>query len=149
MPADYPWDINELAASIAIFSHASVKSDRGGAALRDAMIQLQHPPEIAQQTLDRLGVEVTDQDGALLPLIDIVEQLHAIDPEHSDYWKIFGIKTGATMAVLVRSGPEPLRNLSQAVATSEDRDFLLADTRRLVGVMTTGNHQDEPKEVDI
>jgi TP901 family phage tail tape measure protein len=130
---EYPWAIEELAAAIAIFSHANVRSNRAGPALRDAMRSLQRPSQLTRETIDRLGLDTKDGDGNLLPLSEIVEQLSRAEPAHEDFWKLFGIQAGSTMSQLVRYGPQTLRNLAEQVPLSEYAETLLEDTRELIG----------------
>lgn len=130
---EYPWAIEELAAAIAIFSHANVRSNRAGPALRDAMRSLQRPSQLTSETIDRLGLQPYDGEGNLLPLTEIIDQLSGAAPAHEDFWKLFGIQAGSTMSQLVRYGPQTLRNLAEQVPLSEHAETLLEDTRELIG----------------
>jgi len=132
-PEAYPWALAELAAAIAVFSHANVRSTRGGKALRDAMSALLQPSDLTSQTLERLGLQVYETDGSLKPLAELVDELERVNPPHADYWRIFGISAGATISQLVRYGATTLRNLAVQVHASEDAELLLADTRELIG----------------
>lgn len=130
---EYPWAIEELAAAIAIFSHANVRSNRAGPALRDAMRSFQRPSQLTREMIERLNLEPYDDAGELRPLSEIVEQLARAEPAHEDFWKLFGIQAGSTMSHLVRYGPKTLRNLAEQVPLSEHADTLLEDTRELIG----------------
>lgn len=132
-PEPYPWALAELAAAIAIFSHANVKSARGGKALGDAMNTLLRPSDLSTQTLDRLEIDAYELDGRLQSLTSLIAQLERANLAHSDYWRIFGIQTGATISQLVRYGAETLTNLAIQVGNSDEADLLLADTCELVG----------------
>jgi len=130
---EYPWALEELAAAIAVFSHANVKSTRGGKALREAMSALLYPSDLTAQTIERLQLRVYRDDGGLRSLSDVVGELEAANPPHADYWRIFGIQAGSTFSQLVRYGADTLRNLAAQVLVSEDAELLLSDTRELVG----------------
>lgn len=130
---EYPWAIEELAAAIAIFSHANVRSTKGGRALREAMQSLLEPNELTRETINSLGLEPYDEEGNLRSLADLLGQLRLASPEHQDFWRLFGIEAGSTMSQLVRYGPETLRNLTARIPESEHAEQLLDDTRRLVG----------------
>ena len=145
-PEPYPWAIAELAASIAIFSHANVKSTRGGKALGDGMGMLLRPSDLATQTLVRLRIDAYESDGRLQPLSSLIAQFERAKPAHADYWRIFGIQTGATISQLVRYGAEMLRNLAVQVRSSEDVELLLADTRELVGPPPRYNRLRQPND---
>ena len=81
----------------------------------------------------RLDIDAYDPDGQLQPLSSLIARFERANPAHADYWRIFGIQTGATISQLVRYGSETLRNLATQVCASEDVELLLADTRELVG----------------
>lgn len=130
---EYPWALEELAAAIAVFSHANVKSTRGGKALREAMSALLQPSELTAQTIERLNLRVYREDGSLRPLSEVVGELEAANPPHADYWRLFGIQAGSTFSQLVRYGGETIRKLAARVLESDDAEFLLSDTRELVG----------------
>ncbi len=129
----YPWALADLAAAIAVFSHANVRSTRGGKALRDSMMALLQPSDLTTQTLNRLGIAAYEADGRLKPLAELIDELERTNPPHADYWRIFGIQAGSTISQLARYGSTTLRNLAAQVPASEDADLLLADTRELVG----------------
>lgn len=135
-----------MAAAIAVFSHANVRSTRGGQALREAMSALLRPSELTIQTIERLGIEPYQSDGSLCSLAEIVGQLEAANPPHADYWRIFGIKAGATISQLVRYGERTLRNLTVQVTESEDAELLLSDTRELVGEPPRYNRLNQSRE---
>lgn len=141
MPEKYPWSIEELAAAIAMFSHANVHSTKSGPALREAMQALLHPNELTQQAIDRLGLQPYTESGDLRPLSDLLQQIQAAHLEHADYWRIFGIRAGSTMRQLTKYSPDALRGLASKVLASHDRDQLLADTRRLVGQVHSHSHE--------
>lgn len=142
MSDEYPWSIEELAAAIAVFSHCNVRSTKGGEALHDAMAALVHPNNLTQQAIERLGLQPYSEAGGLRPLSDLIEQLRRANPEHADYWRLFGIKAGSTFRQLTKYPPTTLRGLASKIETSNDREQLLADTRRLVGQL--GSTKDEP-----
>lgn len=145
-PERYPWALDELAAAIAVFSHANVRSTRGGKALRESMVALLQPSDLTTQTLNRLGIEAYEPDGRLKPLAALIDQLERANPPHADYWRIFGISAGSTISQLVRYGATTLRNLAEQVHLSEDAELLLADTRELIGQPPRYNRLRQPPE---
>ncbi|MFW6074324.1 MAG: phage tail tape measure protein [Chloroflexota bacterium] len=143
MTNTYPWSIEELAAAIAVFSHANVKSTKGGQALRDAMAALLDPNDLTRDTIQKLGLQPYDDDGGLRPLSDLIGQIEQANPAHQDYWRLFGIQAGSTMSQLVQYGSETIRHLANRVVESEDSEQLLSDTARLVGMPPGGERPDE------
>ena len=129
--SEFPWSTDELAAAIAILNHANIRSSRGAASLIAAAKTLAAPGDYGIDILRRLNVEPCGQDGVLLPLADVIEQLQRADPNNRDLMLIFGVQPASTIGALIRQGSDSFRALVAAVIASPDRDLLLADTRRI------------------
>jgi TP901 family phage tail tape measure protein len=128
----FDWELDELAAAIAVLSRENVRSTKSVAALRDAMERLKRPDPLAAQTLGRLGIEPLDRYGRLRPLAEILEQLGRADPDNNDLRAIFGVQAAGPMGGLYWRGAATLRGLTGAMHRSPDRERLLADTKRLL-----------------
>lgn len=130
----FPWRLTEMAAAIAILNQANVRSNRSAAALREAARTLAQPGPSASATLTRLAVEPLDADGRLRSLSDIIAQFERADPSNRDLMLVFGVQPAGALGALIRHGAATLVGLTAQVQQSEDREFLLADTRRILGL---------------
>jgi len=118
-----------MAAAAALLGNAGIKADQAGTTLRMALIRLADPPKEAAKWLDQLGVTVTDAQGRMLPLSQIIAQLSDKFKNLSEAEQlaaasaIFGAESMSGMMALIKAGPEPLEELTkqfeQAGGTAE------------------------------
>ena len=134
MPEDFPWAMSEMAAAVAILNRENIRSSRAGSALREAARVLQHPGPLPAEQLARLGIVPLDASGRLLAFTTIVQQFERADPDNRDLMLIFGVQAGSSLGALVRYGADVLTGLAAEVERSVDREFLIADTRRVLGL---------------
>jgi len=133
--ADYfPWALSEMAAAVAVLNRENIRSTRAGSALREAARVLQQPGPLPAEQLARLGIMPLDASGRLLPFTSIVRQFERADPNNRDLMLIFGVQAGSSVGALVRYGADVLSGLAAEVERSVDREFLIADTRRVLGL---------------
>ncbi len=97
-------DISEVAAIIGTLGNAGIQGSLGGTALRGVISSLIKPSKQAAETLERLGVNVNDTAGEMLPLSDIFEQLRGSTVNASDLFTIFGERAASAASVLSNSG---------------------------------------------
>jgi TP901 family phage tail tape measure protein len=131
---EFPWQLTELAAAIAVLNQANIRSSRAGASLREAARVLAQPGPSADAGLARLMVSPLDEHDRLLPLTNIIAQFERADPTNRDLMLIFGVQPAASIGALIRAGASTLAALAERVAESDERDLLLADTRRILGL---------------
>lgn len=68
--------------------------------------------EASQKALARLGVQVFDTSGKMLPLNEIITLLGESGANVGDLMTIFGQRAGPGMAALIQQGPEALKALT-------------------------------------
>lgn len=69
-------DFNEVTAAIGLLGNAGIQSSMAGTVLRGAITRLLNPTKQARGAMENLGLTATDTNGNLLPLSDILDQLH-------------------------------------------------------------------------
>nr|WP_206441353.1 phage tail tape measure protein [Streptomyces boncukensis] len=119
----------ETSAAIGLLGNAGIQGSEAGTALRGSIANLLKPSAEAAETLDKLGVSVTDSHGELLPLVDIVEQLEKSGAKTADMMSIFGLEAGPAMQALVSQGSGALRDLTQDLETSGGTASKIAKTQ--------------------
>lgn len=134
MTDDFPWQLDEMAAAILVLNQANIRSTRAGASLREAARTLANPSPSAADGLARLGVRPRDEQGRLRTCSDIIGQFERADPSNRDLMLIFGVQPAAGVGALIRNGAGSLAALTERVAQSEERELLVADTRRILGL---------------
>ena len=102
----------EVSAAIGLMGSAGIQGEQAGTALRGAISRLLKPTGEVQKTLERLGVQVQDSSGKMLPLADIIRQLEEAGASSADMIAIFGDAAGPGMQALLDKGHEALTGLT-------------------------------------
>lgn len=102
----------EVSAAIGLLGNAGIQGEQAGTVLRGAISRLIKPTGEVQETLERLGVEVQDSAGKMLPLADILRQLEEAGADTADMITIFGVEAGPGMQALLDQGHEALTSLT-------------------------------------
>lgn len=105
----------ETAATLAVMADAGFQASLGGTALRGAITRLLNPTAEAQRIIQRLGIQITDSGGQLLPFARIVEQLEASGISAGDAMEVFGQRAGPALLALIEQGSGAIRGLEKAL----------------------------------
>jgi len=113
-----------MAAAAAILGNNGIKAEQAGTTLRMALIRLANPPKEAAKWLERLNIQVTDSQGRMLPLSQIIGQLNRAfrglsqEQQIAAASAIFGAEAMSGMMALIQTGPEELERLTKAFQNS-------------------------------
>jgi TP901 family phage tail tape measure protein len=116
--------LEQLAAATEIMANNGIKGEQAGTTLRAALIRLSDPPKEAANTLERLGVKITDANGKMLPFSNIIGQLAEKTKNMSNAQKlaalstIFGTEAASGMLSVVEAGPQKLDALTKSLQNS-------------------------------
>ncbi len=116
--------IEELTASAGLMMDAGIEGSKAGTALRSSLLRLVKPTANAQETLDELGVEITNAEGEMNSLSDIVRDLESGMGDYTDTQKaaaletIFGKEAVSGMLTLISSGPDEIEKMTKALEDS-------------------------------
>lgn len=116
--------MEELAAATGIMADSGIKGEQAGTTLRSALLRLSDPPKEAASALADLGVKITDSQGKMLPLSDIIGQLNDKTEKMSNTQKaaalssIFGTEAVSGMLAVIEAGPEKLDALTTGLENS-------------------------------
>jgi TP901 family phage tail tape measure protein len=116
--------LEELAAATEIMANNGIKGEQAGTTLRAALIRLSDPPREAANTLEALGVKITDANGKMLPFSNIIGQLAEKTKNMSNAQKlaalstIFGTEAASGMLSVVEAGPQKLDQLTKSLQNS-------------------------------
>ncbi len=102
----------ETAAVLAVMGNAGIQATMAGTGLRGAITRLLNPSNEARRIIQRLGLEVTDTEGRMLPFTQIIEQLENAGLTAADAMAIFGQRAGPAMLALVSQGSGAIRELT-------------------------------------
>jgi len=131
--------IEEVAAMAGLLGNVGIQGSMAGTALRAAFLRLSAPPKMAADAIHDLGVVVTDLDGNLRPMPDLLKDLAmATDnlgsAERAEaIKKIFGSEAAAGMTeILKQAGSGQLDvyidQLKQAKGTADTMAKQMSDT---------------------
>ncbi|ADU95284.1 phage tail tape measure protein [Geobacillus sp. Y412MC52] len=101
-----------------------IRGEQAGTTLRAALIRLSDPPREAANTLEALGVKITDAKGKMLPFSNIIGQLAEKTKNMSNAQKlaalstIFGTEAASGMLTVVEAGPQKLDQLTKSLQNS-------------------------------
>ncbi len=103
----------ETAAALAVMGNAGIQATMAGTGLRGAITRLLNPSNEARRIIQRLGLEVTDTEGRMIPFSQIIEQLENAGLTAADAMAIFGQRAGPAMLALVGQGSGAIRALTE------------------------------------
>jgi TP901 family phage tail tape measure protein len=116
--------LEQLGAATEIMANAGIRGEQAGTTLRAALIRLSDPPREAANTLESLGVKITDANGKMLPFSNIIGQLAEKTKNMSNAQKlaalstIFGTEAASGMLTVVEAGPKKLDALTKSLQNS-------------------------------
>lgn len=122
-------EFNEVSAAIGMMGNAGIQGSEAGTALRGAIAALINPTGETADTLKKLGVSVTDSNGKLKPLVEIIGDLEKSGASTADMMKIFGVEAGPAMQALVSQGSGELKKLAGEIENSGGTAERIAETQ--------------------
>ncbi|MFA4885453.1 MAG: phage tail tape measure protein [Desulfotomaculaceae bacterium] len=126
--------IEEVSSALAILGNAGIKAETAGTSLRMSLTQLAAPPKEAAEMIEKLGIKVTDTEGKLLPLKDLIGQLNEKFGGLTQAQKmeaastIFGTNAMSAMLTLIDAGPDKLDELTQSFKNADGAANQMAET---------------------
>lgn len=130
------FSLEEMAAAAGLLGNAGIQGEMAGTSLRASILRLVEPPQDAADMLNLLGVTITDVNGKMLPLADILEQISTGMDGYSDVAKtqiaatIAGTEAASTFLALIDAGPETLRQFTRELENSEGAASDIADVMK-------------------
>ena len=122
--AQLGYSLETLAAATGIMVDAGLEGSQAGTTLRAALVRLVKPPKQAAEALATLGIEVTDQNGNMKSLSQIIGELSAAMSDYTDAEKsaalaaIFGTEAVTGMMALMAAGPEKIDAMTKSLENS-------------------------------
>ena len=122
--AQLGYSIEDLAAAVGIMVDNGLAGEQAGTALRASLLRLVNPPKQAANALDELGVKVTDNNGNMKSLSEIIGDLSKAMDGYTDAQKastlaaIFGTEAVSGMMALVSAGPDKIDAMTKSLENS-------------------------------
>ncbi|WP_242161786.1 phage tail tape measure protein [Bacillus cereus group sp. BfR-BA-01522] len=125
--------MEELAASIGIMVDAGSTGESAGTSLRSVMLTLAKAAKEPPKELKKLGISVTDQNGKMKSLAQIIGEIKTGMNGYSDAQRaaalsaIFGTEAVTGVLNLMNAGPEKIEKMTKALEYSGGASKKAAD----------------------
>ena len=107
-------NMEDAAVAIGLMANAGIKGDKAGTALRSTLNRLSAPPKECAKEMEKLGLSLTDSDGKMKSLQQVMIELRSAFSNLSE--------TEATAAAKHIAGAEAMSGLL-AIVNASDQDF--------------------------
>jgi TP901 family phage tail tape measure protein len=117
--------LKDTTVAIADLMQAGMKGD-AGTAFKTFLTRIQHETPAAKKAMDDLGLSFYDQQGKMLPLVDIANQLRSAtiglsdEQKNSDLTAIFGTRGVRVADVFANEGAQGMADVAQHMADIGD-----------------------------
>ena len=119
------YSMEDTAVAIGLMANAGIKGDKAGTALRSVLTRLSAPPKECAAEMEKLGISLTDNEGKMKALDEIMQELRIAfnslsETEQTAAAKhIAGANAMSGLLAIVNAAPEDFEKLTSAVANSE------------------------------
>lgn len=151
------YSMEDTAVAIGLMANSGIKGEKAGTALRSMLTRLASPPKAAAESLTELGVTLTDSDGKMKSLDEVIRDLRGAfadldETEQAHHASaIAGQEAMSGLLAIVNAAPTDFEKLTKAVEDSDGAAQKMADTMldTLGGDMTVLNSQIEGVRLTI
>lgn len=128
------YTIEDLATAIGIMANSGIKGQKAGTALRSVLSRLSAPPKECAEAMEKLGVSITNADGTMKPLNEVIGDMRKSfdglsEAQKTQYAKsIAGQEAMSGLLALVNASPEDYDKLTQAIQNCDGASEKMANT---------------------
>lgn len=118
------YNMEDTAVAIGLMANAGIKGEKSGTALRSILTRLSAPPKECAEEMDKLGISLTDSEGNMKSLDQVMKDLRGAfsnlsETEQTSAAKhIAGQEAMSGLLAVVRAAPGDYEKLSKAVNNS-------------------------------
>lgn len=119
------YSMEDTAVAIGLMANAGIKGEKAGTALRSMLTRLSAPPKECAAAMEELGISMTDSEGNMKSLDEIMQDLRTAfdglsETEQTAAAKhIAGAEAMSGLLSIVNAAPEDFEKLTNAVENSE------------------------------
>lgn len=136
--------VEDVSIALALMANSGIKGSQAGTALRSSLTNLVKPTEQMQSMMTQLGLEVTNSDGSMKSLREIIDALRGSFSKLSESEKanaaatLFGKEAMSGMLAIINSSEEDYNKLADAIDNASGRADEMSDTMmdNLSGALT-------------
>lgn len=128
------YSVEDTALALGLMANAGIKSSQSGTALRGALSKLLNPSDKAARVMDELGFSIHDNEGEMLSLGEIMEQLRdkfsGLDKDQQATYAtmLFGETAMSGMLAIINASADDYDNLADSIHNSGGAAQRMSDT---------------------
>lgn len=128
------YSMEDAAVAIGLMANAGIKGEKSGTALRSILTRLSAPPKECADAMDELGISLTDSEGNMKSLDEVMGDLRKAfdglsETEQTAYAKsIAGQEAMSGLLAIVNAAPADFNKLTKAVEESNGAAQAMAET---------------------
>lgn len=138
------YSIEDTAVAIGLMANAGIKGEQAGTALRSTITRLVKPTKESGTAMDALGISVTNSDGSMKSLDDVLRQVRSsmsglTEDQKASYAAMLAGQEGMSgLLAIVNASDEDYQKLSESIQNCTGASQEMADTMQdnLVGAVT-------------
>ncbi|MCE5577276.1 phage tail tape measure protein [Staphylococcus pseudintermedius] len=127
------YTVEDTSIAISLMSNAGIKGEKAGTALRTMFTNLAKPTKEMKNQMDELGISITDSQGNMLPMRDVMDQLRgkfkglSKDQQASAAATIFGKEAMSGALAVINASDEDYKKLTKSIDNSAGASKRMAD----------------------
>ncbi len=119
------YSVEDISIAIGLMSNAGIKGEKAGTALRTMFTNLAKPTKAMKDEMDKLGISITDSNGEMLPMRDVLDQLRgkmgglSKDQQAAAASTIFGKEAMSGALAVINASDEDYKKLTKSIDGSK------------------------------
>ncbi|MCC3755496.1 phage tail tape measure protein [Staphylococcus capitis] len=119
------YSVEDTSIAIGLMSNAGIKGEKAGTALRTMFTNLSKPTKAMKDEMDKLGISITDSNGEMLPMRDVMDQLRnkmgglSKDQQAAAASTIFGKEAMSGALAVINASDEDYKKLTKSIDGSK------------------------------
>lgn len=146
------YSVEDLSVAIGLMANSGIKGEQAGTALRAVLTRLAKPTAESQAAMDALGISMTNADGSMKPLSEVITTLREsfsslTAAQQAEYAAMLGGQEAMSgLLAIVNASDTDFQNLTDAINDSSGaaermakvmQDNLAGDMEELGGALET------------
>lgn len=128
------YTIEDTALAIGLMANAGIKGEKAGTTLRSIFARLSDPPADAAAAIEQLGLSITNTEGSMRPLNDVMQDLRKSFAGLTQEQKVqmasqlAGQEAMSGLLALVNASEEDYNKLAEAIGNADGAAKRMSDT---------------------
>ena len=127
------YTVEDTSVAIGLMSNAGIKGEKAGTALRTMFTNLAKPTKAMKDEMDKLGISITDNNGEMMPMRDVMDQLRtkmgglSKDQQAAAASTIFGKEAMSGALAVINASDEDYKKLTKSIDGSNGASKRMAN----------------------